>query len=263
MLKVDQTMIKDTRKSYGGTSNKSDPYDALLMVATYFQHYQIAYDRRYWVRERPPEVAKIEQCLRDIGSFNKRRTQVINQAKSRLVYEFPAKAKVRALKESGKLDPDKLPAWWAWACGWTEQGTWRIPKATKTKFDNEYAKAIAAGEGTGISEVTARLAQQICMWHQSEAMVEQELLSYLNLPEFDCYHRVFDKFGFGCRERGWLLTRCVPFDEMFKCLPKSKAMRRFRQLCGLGATQVQSGQYIYNLVITGKLGKIYTNSHLF
>ncbi|AMW28135.1 MULTISPECIES: transposase [Oscillatoriales] len=242
VLKVDQTMIKDTRKSYGGTSNKSDPYDALLMVATYFQHYQIAYDRRYWVRERPPEVAKIEQCLRDIGSFNKPRTQTINQAKSRLVYEFPAKAKVRVKKESGKLDPDKLPAWWGWACGWTSQGSWEIPKGIKTKFDNEYAKAIAAGEGTGISEVTARLAQQICMWHQSEAMVEQELLSYLNLPEFDCYHRVFDKFGFGCRERGWLLTRCVPFDEMFKCLPKSKAMRRFRQLCGLGATQVQSGK---------------------
>lgn len=240
-LLVDQTAVRDTRRSFGGTSNKSDPYDALIMLAIYFRHYAETFDRRYWVRERSPEVEAIERALADIAAICKRRTAVINQAKARLTYEFPRKARVDSKRDAGTLDPDKLPSWWAWACGWVEQGDWKLAQTWQTRYDNEYEKAMAAGEGTGISPLTARLAQQICSWHQAEAMVELDLLANLAAPEFEPYHKAFDRFGFGSRERAALLTRVYPF-EQFRGVPKSKALRRFRQACGLGAIQIQSGQ---------------------
>jgi len=67
------------------------------------------------------------------------------------------------------------------------------------------------------------------------------LIELLGDNRFVSYHRAFDLFAFGYRERGWILSRIYPFED-FLCLPKKRALRRFRQACGLGKVEKSSSQ---------------------
>jgi len=102
-----------------------------------------------------------------------------------------------------------------------------MPLSVRTRFENHYRNAIE-GEGTGISGLTRQYAKLICSWHVAEALVEREFLPLLNEPMFSEYHKVFDRFDFGERERGWLLVRIYPFAD-YLALPRNRALRRFRQ----------------------------------
>lgn len=240
-LLVNQTNVADVRKSFGGSSNKSDPFDALIMCEIYFRHYLERYDRRFWIRDRGEVISQIAKVLNDLGGVTKRQTQAINGAKQRLSYEFPAKATVRSKRDNGSLDADKPPAWWAWLAGIEQTPGWKLRKADKVRYEREYSEAMARHEGSGISELTRQYARAICHWHTSEALLEQELIELLTDENFSPYHRVFDRFGFGHRERGWLLTRVYPF-EAFLGVPKFRSKRRFRQAMGCGKITSQSGQ---------------------
>ena len=81
----------------------------------------------------------------------------------------------------------------------------------------------------------------ICDLHDVESGLEVRLIELLGGSLFVSYHRVFDLFTFGYRERGWILSRIYPFED-FLCLPKKTALRGFRQACGLGKVEKSSGQ---------------------
>jgi len=51
VLTADLGMVKATRRSLGGTDNKDDEFDALVMCELYRRHYLEIYDRRFWVKE--------------------------------------------------------------------------------------------------------------------------------------------------------------------------------------------------------------------
>jgi hypothetical protein len=68
VLVADQGMVRSTRKSLGGTDNKGNPLDALVMVALYQRHYLEVYDRRYWVIDRPEEIKQMKRVLLDLIS---------------------------------------------------------------------------------------------------------------------------------------------------------------------------------------------------
>ncbi len=240
-LLVNQTLVKQTRLALGGSSNKDDPFDSLVMLELYFKYYVERYDRRFWIKDRSETIIQISRLLQEIDSVVKRRTQSINMAKQRLSFEFPAKQSVKSRRENGSLDPDILPSWWAWCCGWTETGTWKLRNNEKTKYQNEYAEAMSRNEGSGLSTLTRECARSICHWHICEAMLERELIPLLNEPEFADYHEVFEEFGFGQRERAWLLTRIYPFEGFFG-VPKFRSRRRFRQALGFGKITSQSGK---------------------
>ncbi|MEL7036563.1 MAG: hypothetical protein AAFO04_13210 [Cyanobacteria bacterium J06592_8] len=72
-------------------------------------------------------------------------------------------------------------------------------------------------------------------------MLERELLPLLNESEFELYHKIFEEFKFGSRERAWLLTRIYPF-EGFLGVPKFRSRRRFRQALGFGKITSASGK---------------------
>jgi hypothetical protein len=56
------------------------------------------------------------------------------------------------------------------------------------------------------------------------------------------YDRVFDRFAFGYRERGWILTRIYPFED-FLCRPLKRARRAaFGKLAASGKVEKSSGQ---------------------
>ncbi len=237
-LIANQTMVRDTRKAFAGSDNKSDAFDALLMAHIYFVYYVDCYDRRYWVKNRHPNIKLMRRLLLDLKSISKKRTADINTAKQRLTFEYPAKAKIVSRRPNGQLDPDLPPAFWAWVANW--QG-YVIPQNVLTRFENHYQNAIAKGEGCGISPLTRQYAKLICSWHVAEALVERDFLPLLNDTIFSKYHAVFDIFDLGERERGWLLVRIYPFAD-YLALPRNRALRRFRQALGVGKIERSSGK---------------------
>ena len=115
-----------------------------------------------------------------------------------------------------------------------------MSKGVRSRFDNHCHKEREL-DRANISDLTRQFAAAICDLHDVESGLELKLIELLGDGLFDRYHRVFDKLVFGYRERGWVLSRIYPFED-FLCLPKKRALRRFRQACGLGKVEKSSGQ---------------------
>lgn len=263
-LLVNQTLVKETRKGLSGTDNKDDAFDAILMCYCYQMFYIQTFERRYWLEDRPQKIKDIRQILLDIQSTTKKSTAARNSIKQRLARgEWIGKAKIKSSRKDGQLHPDHLPPFYAWLCGWTEESEWELSKQWQNQWDKEYAKALESGEATGISEGTKCHAMSVCLLHQEEARLEQELLGKLADPIFAPYHKVFKEFGFGCRQRAWFLSRIFPFSKFLQDgkpivdytmgkqkgdrkhkTKKNRSLRRFRQSLGMGQVQRQSGTSI-------------------
>ncbi|MBE9164195.1 transposase [Tychonema sp. LEGE 06208] len=236
VLTADQGMVKSTRRSLGGTDNKDDPFDALVMCELYRRHYLDVYDRRFWVKELDPKIEQMRRALLDLKTTTRKQTSFINSIKGRLAWEYPARATVKSQRANGSLDVGKPPAFWAWLAG---RGDF-LSKSILSRFNNHYEKEQKC-DRANISEMTRQFASSVCDLHDTEAQIELRLTNLLFDSDFDRYHRVFDRFSFGYRERGWILSRIFPFED-FLCLPKKRALRRFRQACGLGKIEKSSGQ---------------------
>jgi hypothetical protein len=66
VLVADQGMVKSTWRSLGGTDNKDDEFDALVMCELCRRHYLEIYDRRLWVKELSAKIQKIRRALQDL-----------------------------------------------------------------------------------------------------------------------------------------------------------------------------------------------------
>ena len=263
-LLVNQTQVKETRKAFGGTDNKDDAYDALLMVAVFQTQFIQNYNWRYWLEDRPDIIKEMRTILLDINSAIKKGSAARNAAKQRFARgEWIGKAKIKSRRYDGELDPDMPPAFWAWVANWLPTGKWKLRKGDITKWENAYAKALEDGSATGISDETRDLAYTICLMHASEARLERRLLPVLGNPIFAPYHRVFNRFRFGARTRAWILVRIFPFSKFLENgkpiinytmgtekkdplhkTKKNRTLRRFRQSLGLGNIERQSGSSI-------------------
>ena len=168
----------------------------------------------------------------------RKQTSFINTVKGRLAWEYPARATVKSQQRNGFLQIRQPPAFWAWLAGCGDF----LGRSIQSRFNNHYRKECELGR-VQITELTRQFAAVICDLHDVESGLEVRLIELLGDSLFDRYHRVFDRFAFGYRERGWILSRIYPFED-FLCLPKKTALRRFRQACGLGKVEKSSGQVI-------------------
>jgi len=229
-------MVKSTRRSLGGTDNKDDEFDALVMCELYRRHYLEIYDRRFWVKELNPKVQEIRRTLLDLKTTTRKRTSFINTIKGRLAWEYPARAQVKSQRPNGYLKIGQPPPFWAWLASRGEF----LSKSIFSRFQNHYLKEREL-DRVKLSTMTRHLAGTVCDLHNVEAELENKPIELLGDSLFVSYHRAFDLFVFGYRERGWILSRIYPFED-FLCLPKKRALRRFRQACGLGKVEKSSGQ---------------------
>jgi len=236
VLVADQGMVKSTRRSLGGTDNKDDEFDALVMCELYRRHYLEIYDRRFWVKDLNPKVQQVRRTLLDLKTTTRKQTSFINTIKGRLAWEYPARATVKSQRPNGSLGLNKPPAFWAWLAG---RGDFLV-KSIVSRFENHYQKEQKC-DRANVSTMTRQLAAAVCDLHNIEAELELKLIELLDDNLFHDYHRVFDRFVFGYRERGWILSRIYPFEDLL-CVPKKRALRRFRQACGLGKVEKSSGQ---------------------
>ncbi len=236
MLVADQGMVKSTRRSLGGTDNKDDEFDALVMCELYRRHYLEISDRRFWVKELNPKVQEIRRTLLDLKTTTRKQTNFINTVKGRLAWEYPARATVQSQRPNRFLQIGQPPAFWAWLAGCGDF----LCRSIQSRFSNHYRKEYELGR-VQITELTRQFAATICHLHDVEAGLEIKLIELLGDNMFASYHRAFDRFAFGYRERGWILSRIYPFED-FLCLPKKRALRCFCQACGLGKVEKSSGQ---------------------
>jgi len=236
VLVADQGMVKSTRRSLGGTDNKDDEFDALVMCELYRRHYLEIYDRRFWVKELNSKVQDIRRTLLDLKTTTRKQTSFINTIKSRLAWEYPARAQVKSQRPNGFLKTGQPPAFWAWLA---DRGDF-LSKSVFSRFQNHFRKEHELNR-VNLSTMTCQLAGTVCDLHDVEAQLELKLIELLGDSDFDRYHCVFDRFAFGYRERGWILSRIYPFEDLL-CVPKKRALRRFRQACGLGKVEKSSGQ---------------------
>jgi hypothetical protein len=174
--------------------------------------------------------------LLDLKTTTRKQTSFINTVKGRLAWEYPARATVQSQRRKGFLKIGQPPAFWAWLA---DRGA-LLSKSSFSRFQNHYRKEHELSRAN-LSELTRQFAAGICDLHDVESGLEARLIEQLDDSLFDRYHRVFDRFNFGYRERGWILSRIYPFED-FLCLPKKRALRRFRQACGLGKVEKSSGQ---------------------
>jgi hypothetical protein len=188
------------------------------------------------VKELSPKIQKIRRALQDLKTTTRKQTNFINTVKGRLAWEYPARTTVRSQRRNGFLQTGQPPAFWAWLAG---RGDF-LSKSILSRFNNHYRKE-GELDRANLSELTRQFAAAICDLHNVESGLEIQLIELLGDNMFVSYHRAFDLFAFGYRERGWILSRIYPFED-FLCLPKKTALRRFRQACGLGKVEKSSGQ---------------------
>jgi len=214
----------------------NDEFDALVMCELYRRHYLEIYDRRFWVKELNPEVQEIRRTLLDLKTITSKQTSFINTVKGRLAWEYPARTTVQSQRRKGFLQIGQPPVFWAWLAGCGDF----LGRSIQSRFNNHYHKKCELGR-VQITELTPQFAAVICDLHDFESGLEVRLIELVGDSLFVSYHRVFDLFAFGYRERGWILSRIYSFED-FLCLPKKTALRRFRQACGLGKVEKFSGQ---------------------
>jgi len=117
VLVADQGMVKSASRSLGGTDNKDDEFDALVMCELYRRHYLEIYDRRFWVKELNPKIQEIRRTLLDLKTTTRKQTSFINTTKGRLAWEYPARATVQSQRRNGFLKIGQPPVFWAWLAG--------------------------------------------------------------------------------------------------------------------------------------------------
>lgn len=55
-LLVNQTMISHSRRAFGGSDNKDDAFDSLLLTVLYYEKWENVFDRLFWVQHRHPVI---------------------------------------------------------------------------------------------------------------------------------------------------------------------------------------------------------------
>lgn len=185
VLVADQGMVRSVRRALGGTDNKDDKFDALIMCQLYRQHYLETYDRRFWVRELDRQIKKIRRCLLDIKGITRKQTSCINTLKGRLSSEYPARAKVKSERRNGFLEMGRPPAFWAWLANRRDF----LNRQVLSRFDNHFNKAVELG--ASVTDLTRQLAASVCDFHNIEAGLEHQLIDLLGDDnQFAQYHQV-------------------------------------------------------------------------
>ena len=144
-------MVKSTRRSQGGTDNKDDEFDALVMCEPYRRHYLEIYARRRRVKELNPKIQEIRRTLRDLKTTTRKQTSFINTVLGRLAKGVSS---TRHSSKSGAqwvLTNSRATCFLGLACRprLRRQKAFRLAETITTAHGSELGR-------TGISELTCQ-----------------------------------------------------------------------------------------------------------
>lgn len=92
-------------------------------------------------------------------------------------------------------------------------GLWLYLAGRPLRLKKFYECRLEGSIGTGLDDLSRFLAAQICDLEDQAYCCEQQISVLLSSPDFDPYHQVFERFGFGSLTRAALLSRIYPFER--------------------------------------------------
>ena len=224
---ISHQQTKINRQHYFKTKNKDDYLDALTIALTYFDKSGLD------DLGNPPilnnydhdSIDLLRRTFHEREQLDKNKNSLINQLRQRLCCEFP---------EIAQRDFEYIGVK---GCNPT---LGHIAGLTK----NPRIKATA---GTGVSEYSQLLANDIIMYQTRISIKEEELSAILELEQFQAYFQVFEHFLFGTVTQSLLLLHCYPIERfLVNGKPYFRgnhdiSLRKFQAYLGLGYSYQISG----------------------
>ena len=141
---------------------------------------------------------------------------------------------------------------------------WLAGEVKSTKYE----KLLKNSVGLGLTTTVSYHAQRLCHIHREEVEIEGFLLLLTQNPNFEFYQKVFNRFGFGQRIQGMLLSQIYPLENYLT--PEGKphviyrrgrnsgnitkrylSRRRFEKALGIAPTEDSSGDKKGKQIIGG------------
>jgi hypothetical protein len=224
---ISHQQTKINRQHYFKTKNKDDYLDALTIALTFFDKSGLD------DLGNPPilnnydhdSIDLLRRTFHEREQLDKNKNSLINQLRQRLCCEFP---------EIAQKDFEYIGV----------KGCNPTLGHIAGLIKNPRIKATA---GTGISEYSQLLANDIIMYETRIFSKEQELREILDLEQFKLYRQVFNQFCFGTVTQSLLLLHCYPIERfLVNGKPYFRgdhdiSLRKFQAYLGLGYSYQISG----------------------
>jgi transposase len=225
-----------------GLPDKDDYADAIAL-ASYYHTHQDSILR--FVRLRDDITSMMRDRVLRLHHLNRIQSPLINRVKQDLAWALPERAKASL----------NAPLFWRWLAG----------RAKSARYDN----IMASSCGLGLTDDIRFAANMLVEIFQREQIVELELRSYLNHPQFAPYRAVLGKYGIGERGQALIISQIYPFSNYLdpetgkpivivskgkksgKPTRKPISQRRFRKALGIAPQREQSGNSLTKTTSAG------------
>jgi hypothetical protein len=223
-----------------GFEDKDDRTDAFCLAVSYFHpDYN---NQNKWLTWRAGLIADVNDRILELESLDSTSKIFTQQLRQRLKYEFPECAD-RAI--SNARTKDGCTAWVGWLA--------EIHTSKQIQFG--YNKSIAIELGIPITRYTRDHAAALAGNQIREVRLENDLQELLFDPAFDRYRPILEKFGFGLKMQGTILTNIYPFEKFLrddrpyierwqddvKWHKRNRSLAGFQISLGMGKRLIQSG----------------------
>lgn len=224
-----------------GILNKADREDAAVIAAFGLRHLQ----RRNIKAFISIDAIEIKEKYRSIQQLIKQRTALINQLRSRLVYECPELHAAKSMARTWlKSHP---PAIWRAIAG----EELLHPKATRVPEQTV---------GRGLSELSRQLAIQICSLERLQFALECEADEILNSQELNLYSTVMNRWGITPLTQTAIISAIYPLEQFlddgkpvrkriyatdksrYNKTVRNRSLKQFKRALGAGRMWIQSGK---------------------
>lgn len=224
-----------------GILNKSDREDAAVIAAFGLRHLQ-AQNFKAFISI---DAIDIKEKYRSMQALIKQRTQLINQLRSRLVYECPelhdAKSHQREWLKS------RPPA------------VWRAIAGEELESHNAIGVP-AVTVGRGISELSRQLAVQICSLERLQFALECECDELLNGEDLGIYSQVMNRWSITPMTQTAIVSAIYPIEQFLddgkqvrrraysterskhNRTVRNRSLKQFKRALGAGRMWIQSGK---------------------
>ena len=197
--------IEAYRKNILELPDKDDQADALALACYCFDYLNVS---RRFVQIRQPNIVKIRELALRLAHLNRCQSPIVNRLRQDLAWQFPEIAKVTLQKKGDRLSRCLL---------------WLAGEIESKKYQRLYESSV----GLGLTSTVKHHARRLCDLHREEIDIEFNLFQYTSQPEFEQYHKVFARFGFGDRVSAMILSQIYPLENYLT--PEGKPLTIYRR----------------------------------
>lgn len=236
---IGHTDLAYNRGSYG-FEDKDDRTDAFCLAISYF--HPDFNNKNKWLTWRAGLIADVNDRILELESLRSTSMTYTQQLRQRLKFEFPECAD-RTISDA--RTHDGFTAWVGWLAG----------IYPSTRIEKGYRKSIAVELGVEITQYTRDHALSLAGNQIRETNLKSDLDLLLLDPAFDRYRPTLEKFGFGTKMQGAILSQIYPFEKFLlagkphidrweddrKKYKRNKSLSGFQISLGMGKRLVESG----------------------